>query len=58
MNIYPNDNEEINKQDNEDVHIPFDGFVNVNDLIRNRRNLKDTLNDTTPSDIIGADSPE
>lgn len=58
MNIYPEDNEEINKEDTEDVHIPFDGFVNVNDLIRNRRNLKNAVNDTAPIDIIGTDAVE
>lgn len=46
MNIYPNDNEEINKEDAEDDHVPFDGFVNVNDIIRNRRSLKDASDDT------------
>lgn len=58
MNIHPNDNEETNKREQEDVHIPFDGFVNVNDLIRDRRNLKNAGHDAEASDTIGADSAE
>lgn len=36
MNIHPGDNEEAHKEDTNDAHVPFDGFVNINDLVRDR----------------------
>ena len=60
MNIHPGDNEEAHKEDANDAHVPFDGFVNVNDLVRDRH-LKDAAaneeSDGAPlADPSGSDS--
>jgi len=38
MQTEPNKNAE--ESSNQDEHIPFDGFVNVNDIVRKRRQLR------------------
>jgi len=48
MNVYPNDKEEPVTEDLNERHIPFDGFVNVNDIIRDRRRLKDNIDQEVP----------
>lgn len=42
MNIEPIDSDKKNKEDESDVHIPFDGFINVNKIVEKRRNLRGT----------------
>ena len=37
-NIQPIEDEDKNEEFNNDV--PFDGFVNVNDIVKRRRNLR------------------
>jgi hypothetical protein len=36
----PIENEKDNKQEQNDIHVPFDGFVNVNDIVEKRRSLR------------------
>ena len=42
MSIEPIDNDKKNKEDESDVHIPFAGFINVNEIVEKRRNLRST----------------
>jgi len=39
LNIQPKGNDDKNGEENNDI--PFDGFVNVNDIVKKRRNLRD-----------------
>ena len=41
MQTEPNQNSEESLQNQDDqTHIPFDGFVNVNDIVKRRRQLR------------------
>ncbi len=40
MSTEPIDNDTENKEDHNNDHIPFDGFVNVNDIVEKRRSLR------------------
>lgn len=40
METEPKYNSEDPKPEDEQKHIPFDGFVNVNDIVEKRRRLK------------------
>lgn len=39
LNILPIEDEDKNRAPDNDI--PFDGFVNVNDIVKRRRNLRD-----------------
>lgn len=57
MNIYPNDSEEMNPDDLAD-YVPFDGFVNVNELIKNRRALQNHEDNENTQGVFQNNDPE
>ena len=54
--IEPLESEKESTEDHQETHIPFDGFVNVNDIIKERRILRDASSGITAPEA--ADTPK